>query len=183
MSLIPRGWLRRPSASIRTGDPKILIALKPTVDKLTNILYSGCNAAGIAAPQILERVRIIGVLLQSLARPKHGRITSSTKAASERKRMLPGEPLILLNPKIEWTSKRTIYGYEQCLSFKRGAIIKRPVAVVVSGFDCKQRKRRVLNLNWGDARIILHELDHLNGIVISSEKFANRINVKNEKLK
>lgn len=167
--MIPRGWLCKASKSVRTSNPDILEASRSIVEKMLGILQSERNISGLAAPQILSHVRIIGIHLRDRKTTYIGRYA--------RMRSIPqsalAEPLILINPKLEWSSKRSVYGFEECLSFSQGRTIKRPVSIGVSGFDWKMRCRRFLSLKLIDARVFMHELDHLNGKVISSEKHAN----------
>ncbi|WP_336249621.1 peptide deformylase [Stomatohabitans albus] len=71
----------------------------------------------------------------------------------------------VINPLVEWTSEEQQEGDEGCLSFP-GLFYptKRPLEVVMKGLDPHGEE---LTLEGAGllARIILHEIDHLNGVL------------------
>lgn len=72
----------------------------------------------------------------------------------------------LINPKITWQSHETDIMEEGCLSLPGIQVtITRPTNIIVQYTDIKGRtqERSLSNL---DARVIQHEIDHLNGILI-----------------
>lgn len=86
-------------------------------------------------------------------------------------------PLVIMNPQIEKPSKVVDSREEGCLSFPniRGNI-SRPVEITLkfTGIDGRQR---VEKLNDFAARVVQHEVDHLNGILFidkmsPAKKFA-----------
>jgi peptide deformylase len=86
-------------------------------------------------------------------------------------------PLVMLNPEITETSKKTGGREEGCLSFPdiRGSI-QRPVEITVKfiGLDGKPRVEKLRDFA---ARVVQHEVDHLNGILFidkmsPAKKFA-----------
>jgi peptide deformylase len=80
------------------------------------------------------------------------------------------EPFALINPSIEQTTTEMVLLEEGCLSFPGLYLrIKRPHTIVVKFLDSKQ-KEYIIKLNGTDARIFLHEYDHLYGI-----NFINRV--------
>lgn len=73
------------------------------------------------------------------------------------------EPFGLFNPKIVAVSEELQKGQEGCLSFPDLWLdVARPEEVVAEYFD-KTGKLRIIKLVGLDARVFLHELDHLNG--------------------
>lgn len=72
----------------------------------------------------------------------------------------------LVNPRIDWVSDRTEAGEEGCLSLP-GLLLEvdRPVAVRVSGADRRGRPVYV-SAERQAARVLCHEIDHLNGRLI-----------------
>ncbi|MCS7177231.1 MAG: peptide deformylase [Candidatus Kapabacteria bacterium] len=74
------------------------------------------------------------------------------------------EPLVLLNPTIEATSEETSEMEEGCLSLPelRDAVI-RPAAVQVRYIDLQGREHRI-TADGLLARVLQHEMDHLNGV-------------------
>ena len=122
-----------------------------TVDSIVNMLKETINAlpesAGIAAPQIgfLKRIAII-----------NKSVIGST------------DHLILINPEVKAVSCDTITEVESCLSFPgMSKRVKRFQNITVS---------TLINTRLGDstttkfsgypARVIQHEVDHLNGITL-----------------
>lgn len=80
--------------------------------------------------------------------------------------VLAFEPYCMINPVIVWESKDTITDYEGCLSCpgKRWGV-RRPEAIDVSYYD---RNGMAISKGfvWFPARVISHEIDHLNGKLI-----------------
>jgi peptide deformylase len=76
-------------------------------------------------------------------------------------------PLIaLINPEIEWSSEDTECGEEGCLSIPGITVdVARPLHVRVKAQDEMGSQRRV-EASGLEARVIQHELDHLNGVLI-----------------
>jgi peptide deformylase len=74
------------------------------------------------------------------------------------------EPLILINPQLQTSDGKVVY-QEGCLSFPgMYADVARPQHVTVKGLD---RDGNPLELEASDflARVFLHEMDHLNGVL------------------
>lgn len=96
---------------------------------------------GLAAPQIGMSVRVCLVMM-------HGKMTP------------------MINPEILWSSDETIPMTEGCLSLPGIEVsVNRPVEVTVKYTDKKgqEQERRVHDL---DAKVVQHEIDHLNGVLI-----------------
>ena len=76
-------------------------------------------------------------------------------------------PLIaLVNPEIEWTSEEEEEFEEGCLSIPGVAVdVERPVHVRVRALD-EAGAERVVEASGLEARVIQHEVDHLNGVLI-----------------
>lgn len=79
----------------------------------------------------------------------------------------PEEPIrALVNPQIEWRSEETEVAEEGCLSLPGVHVeVERPARVRVSARD---ERGRELELEAGglEARVIQHEVDHLDGVLI-----------------
>jgi peptide deformylase len=74
-------------------------------------------------------------------------------------------PLILINPTIIRTSSETASDQEGCLSIPGVYLdVVRPVALEVSFKDEHGRPQKIMAKDLL-ARVILHEIDHLNGVV------------------
>jgi peptide deformylase len=76
-------------------------------------------------------------------------------------------PLIaLVNPEIEWSSEDEEAAEEGCLSIPGiGVDVDRPVHVRVRAID-EYGEDRLVEASGLEARVIQHELDHLNGVLI-----------------
>jgi peptide deformylase len=76
------------------------------------------------------------------------------------------DPTALVNPRIEWSSAELALAEEGCLSLPRVAVdVERPLHVRVSGLDVEGEPVRV-EASGLEARILQHEIDHLDGILI-----------------
>ncbi len=76
-------------------------------------------------------------------------------------------PLVaLVNPELEWSSDDEECGEEGCLSIPGvGVDVDRPVHVRVRGRD-EFGDLRVVEASGLEARVIQHEMDHLDGVLI-----------------
>ena len=73
------------------------------------------------------------------------------------------ETIVLLNPRIVGESTEMTRHYEGCLSFfdVRG-IVPRPLAIEIE-HETLDGSKRMTHLERGIARLVVHEIDHLNG--------------------
>ncbi|MDO8736924.1 MAG: peptide deformylase [Thermoleophilia bacterium] len=114
--------------------------LYETVQKMTKIVKD-LNASGLAAPQIGILRRIIVFRFE---RKTH----------------------VLINPEITWKSEDMIEGPEGCLSLSGiWTMVNRFSKIVVQGRNLDGDLIK-LELEGENARIIQHEIDHLDGITI-----------------
>ena len=136
----------------RLGDP-VLKSRAARVDRFDDALRDQVNrmaglmndalGIGLAAPQI-------GISQQLLVY-----------------RVGPDGPLVaLVNPEIEWTSGDAEPAEEGCLSIPGILVdVERPVYVRVRAQD-ENGDDRVVEASGLEARVIQHEVDHLNGVLI-----------------
>ncbi|MEA2331276.1 MAG: peptide deformylase [Thermoleophilaceae bacterium] len=82
-------------------------------------------------------------------------------------RVGPDAPLIVLaNPELEWTSRDQELGEEGCLSIPGVTVdVDRPVHVRVRALD-EEGEERLVEASGLEARVIQHEMDHLDGVLI-----------------
>ena len=77
-----------------------------------------------------------------------------------------GEDRVLVNPTITKTSKETEVDDEGCLSLREVLVpVERPRAVTIEGVDAKGEPV-TFELEPPSSRVVQHELDHLNGVLI-----------------
>jgi peptide deformylase len=136
----------------RLGDPVLKSSATP-VDRFDDSLRSQVSrmaglmrdavGVGLAAPQlgISQRLLVYGVG--------------------------PDAPLIALaNPAVEWTSEERETLDEGCLSIPGITVdVERPVHVRVRARD-EAGEERVVEASGLEARVIQHEIDHLDGVLI-----------------
>ncbi len=76
------------------------------------------------------------------------------------------EPAALVNPKIGWRSDELVTAEEGCLSLPRVSMdVERPLHVIVTGSDVDGAAVK-LEASGLEARILQHEIDHLDGVLI-----------------
>ena len=129
--------------------------IKELISVMFEVMKAG-NGIGLAAPQIGVDKRVI--------------VVSIDEKGFER--------LALINPVIDYFSDRLSTMEEGCLSVPGiRADVKRPSKIVVSGIT---RSGRKVSIETGGllARVIQHEIDHLNGVLFIdklSEKEKRKI--------
>jgi len=139
----PHPLLKRRAAPVETITPD----LERLLDDMLETMYAA-PGVGLAAPQV-------GVLEQAVV------IDISEEKDS---------PVKLLNPEIVWTSAEEVTLEEGCLSLpEQFAEVKRPDGVRVRYMD-EAGARREIEGQGILARCLLHEVDHLHGIL-----FVDRI--------
>ena len=102
-----------------------------------------------------------------LAAPQVGRLERICLA------LIDGEMSVLINPHILWKSEETEVAEEGCLSLPDLWLqISRPTDIVVE-YVSKNGKKREVKLSGFDARVVQHEVDHLDGILITDHQKEN----------
>ena len=82
-------------------------------------------------------------------------------------RVGPDAPVtVLANPELEWASGEVELGEEGCLSIPGVVVdVDRPIHVRVRALD-EEGEQRVVEASGLEARVIQHEIDHLDGVLI-----------------
>jgi len=76
------------------------------------------------------------------------------------------QPTALVNPEIEWVSDEVVVAEEGCLSLPRVSMdVERPLHARFSGRDLDGEEVRI-EASGLEARVLQHELDHLDGVLI-----------------
>jgi len=74
-------------------------------------------------------------------------------------------PLVMVNPVVDWASEETEIGEEGCLSIPdTPCLVRRPVAIRMCWQEADGTERAA-EFKGTAARIALHELDHLDGVL------------------
>lgn len=137
--------IAKPVTNFGSEDLKLLIEI------MFSIMHEK-NGVGIAAPQIGISLRIFVYGFDF----------------SKRYPDAPPVPKsIIINPEILWTSDDNIDLEEGCLSVpNRRGVITRAKSITFNAMDVDGQSY-TKTVNDFEARIVQHELDHINGILIS----------------
>ncbi|PNT58272.1 hypothetical protein POPTR_001G346700v4 [Populus trichocarpa] len=118
--------------------------LKKLVDEMFDVMYK-TDGIGLSAPQVGINVQ----LMVFNPADEHGE----------------GDEIVLVNPRVNKYSKKTVLFNEGCLSFPGiYADVKRPESVKIDARDINGA-RFTVNLSGLPARVFQHEFDHLQGIL------------------
>ena len=131
----------------KIDDPKSS-ELKVLIKKMAEAMFKEPDGIGIAAPQIGKSLRIFLV-------------AKDMSGAEKRKK----EYLVFINPILKNTSSKKNKDMEGCLSV-RGYYgdVARPEKITVEYFD-ESGKKHIRGASGLFARVIQHELDHMEGIL------------------
>ncbi len=137
--------LRQKAAPIGQITPQI----KQLALDMAETLEANENNVGLAGPQVSQALRIIAF------QPD------------------PSQPArVLINPTILKKSRRTSLMEEGCLSLPEYTVkISRPVKITVQAADLNGNRIK-LKAKDIPARIIQHEIDHLDGVLICDKPYA-----------
>lgn len=136
--IYPNPFLRKKTKRVKKSE---ILKLQSLISEMIKIMKEK-NGVGLAAPQIGKSLKIIVI------------------AADDK-----GGILALINPKILKKSFRKEIGEEGCLSFPGiYGLVKRAKKIKVAAINQEGKKIKFFATNFF-ARVILHEVDHLNGIL------------------
>lgn len=126
----------------------------------TGVAHKNPEAAGLAAPQIGHNVRVILVRDFKLLPKTEKLVVTNT---------------IMINPKIISKSKETDIDWESCLSIPNMyGKVKRHSSIKVIFLDENGKEHKIKASNFF-ARVIQHEIDHLDGILFTEKLFGKLI--------
>ncbi|MBT6068599.1 peptide deformylase [Candidatus Peregrinibacteria bacterium] len=135
--------LRKRSEEVKEITPEIKRLIRDMYDTLH------LDGIGLASPQVGENLRIVLVTTDP-----------ETKKAKTH---------TMINPVITFFSEETEISEEGCLSLpKFFANISRSREVIVQ-FKNEKWKTQIIKLNRLNARIVQHEIDHLDGILFADK--------------
>jgi len=130
--------------------------LEELFEVLEESMRAGPGGVGIAAPQIGESLRMIVVDCRASLRPckNHGL-------------------LLMANPVVEEMDGETL-GREGCLSVPDwvGKVVRAKTILV--SYDDLHGKRQQIESTGFEARVIQHEIDHLDGILFIDRIVSNK---------
>lgn len=130
--------------------------IKDLVDSMRH-----ANLVGMSAPQIGKNYRIF---------------VSEIRKTNYRKSVDKNDSLkVFVNPKIIFKSKKQVEGYEGCGSVASAQLfgkVKRPESIICTALN-EEGESFEIKASGLLARVIQHEIDHLNGIV-----FIDKVDTK-----
>ena len=133
--------------AVRVGAPGP--AIRRLAADMLDTAASYPRTVGIAAPQVGELWRVAYVDCTG-----HKKVPDALG------------PMWLIDPEIVETSGGEEIGREGCLSLPEiTANVRRPTHLVIDATDLDGERRRITTSGF-EARVILHEMDHLDGILI-----------------
>ena len=154
---------------VQTGNPVLRqVARAMTVDeirspstqRLIEEMRDTMRAApgvGLAAPQIGQSIQL--AVIED--RPDYIEGVSSEKLAATQRS--PVDFHVIINPKLTILGEPTVDFYEGCLSVEGfAAIVRRGASVLVECLNERAEPIKLKGRGWY-ARILQHEIDHLNG--------------------
>ena len=126
--------------------------LQTLIDDMIETMQDA-NGVGLAGPQVNKRMRL--AVIETLPeRDDDGNEIENSR-----------ELIVVINPEIVWSSRSTVDGVEGCLSIPGWlGEVARPESIRLRALDRHGNKIRLRLKGW-TARIIQHEIDHLDGIL------------------
>jgi peptide deformylase len=150
--------LRKKARPIEHIDDSIRLLIK----QMKELTDRRANAIGLCAPQVGASIRLLMVLFDGFD-PRTGR-------------MRIGPPKILINSMVHDASKERWIEEEGCVSLpKIYEKVERPVAITICYQD-EHGAHHTERLEGWPARTVMHENDHLNGVL-----FIDRVEAKRKK--
>lgn len=156
---------------VQVGEPVLRIParpltrdeiLSPVVQQLIEHMHETMRDApgvGLAAPQIGLGIQLAVIEDRS---EYHGNASKEELAERDRRAV---DFMVLANPQITYKSAETVEFFEGCLSLNGyTALVSRSTSVAVDYLDERAQPQHLEATGWF-ARILQHEIDHLNGIV------------------
>ncbi len=152
----PNPYLREEAQAVERFDEN----LKALFEEMCFLMHES-EGVGLAATQVGESLQLL--VLSSyvfLSEEERKQVTESEDGDM-------GEDLAIINPKVLEQSEDELIDFEGCLSFPDVYIkVKRPSWVVITAQDIEGNPIELRGEGFG-ARAILHEMDHLNGKVMT----------------
>ncbi|XP_053555397.1 conserved oligomeric Golgi complex subunit 8 isoform X2 [Bombina bombina] len=167
----------------QTGDPVLRCTAAPVspdrishpetlavLDRMVRVLQVGC-CVGLSAPQLGVPLRILALQLPETL---YQEVPQEVREARE---MTPFPLQIFINPQMRVLDSRILSFPEGCSSVQGfSAVVPRYYSVEISGLN-PQGEHTVWQAKGWAARIIQHEMDHLDGVLyidkMDSRTFVN----------
>lgn len=160
--LVGEDILREKAEPIEQFGPELRQLVKDMIETMQD-----ADGVGLAGPQIAQRRRIVVIEVpEEVAEERDGEVPNSKWI---------GKPFALINPVIVETSPEQVEGMEGCLSIPGylGEVVRHERVVV----QARNEWGKPVHVDTGGflARVIQHEIDHLDGIL-----FIDRLESKDK---
>jgi peptide deformylase len=164
---VPSKILREKSKKIEKIDKKISRLIKDMLETMHEV-----GGLGISAPQIGKSLRL------AIIESKGGKRKNGDS--------LPKIPLtVLINPEVLWCSDKQEKSDEGCLSVPNiWGEVERPESIRIKTLD-ENGKTSEIKASGLFARVIQHEMDHLEGIIFTDKadyKTLHKLGPNGEKI-
>lgn len=134
-------------------------ALVELVAEMTTLMHAH-DGVGLAATQV-------GISRQLLLLSSYAFLSPDERAKVSKDPEWEGEVYVVINPEVLSQSEEEEIDLEGCLSFPEVYIkVSRPIRVKIKAFNLSGEQIELEGEGFG-ARAILHEMDHLNGKVMT----------------
>ena len=135
--------LRAISAAVEPGDPTLHRELQDLAGALRSFRSSHGWGRAIALPQLGTPKRVIAFDLGV-------------------------QPFFVLNPVVEWVSEEKFELWDDCMCMPEIAVrVERARSLTMSFVDESMQGRRLERVSSDVAELIQHELDHLDGVLLT----------------
>ncbi len=152
---IPNKILTTKAAPVKKVTPELVALARNMLDTM-----EAADGVGLAAPQVGKSIQLF---VARLEKPRKGREEEHVPET------------ILFNPRITKRSKATTKATEGCLSIPGvTGVVERPAAVSVTGLN-EHGKKVTIAAEGLYARVMQHEIDHLNGVLFTSRLQTSRV--------
>ncbi len=140
--------LRKKARPVTSFDAELQVLIDDMIETMRE-----ANGVGLAGPQVNQSMRL--TVVETL--PEY----DEEGQAIEGSRKL----IVLVNPEIVWKSKIMVEGIEGCLSIPGwvGEVLRHE-DIRVRALDRQGKKIKMRLSDW-TARIVQHEIDHLDGVL------------------
>ncbi|GAV19982.1 peptide deformylase [Mariprofundus micogutta] len=158
-----RKILKQPDVRLRQMADAVTLfdeKLEELFEELEETMRAGPGGVGIAAPQIGESLRMIVVDCRASLRPckNHGL-------------------LLMANPLVEEMDGESL-GREGCLSVPDWVgMVPRAKTILVSYDDLHGQRQQIESIGF-EARVIQHEVDHLEGVLFTDRVISTKTLVR-----
>ena len=164
--------------------------IRNLINGMKEVLKNSKDGVGLAAPQVGRSLRIFlvseeverlgneenAIIETSEIAEKNGdRLVVSDKIEPDKNKKREWKFYVFINPAVKKISRKKTEYPEGCLSIPgRFGMVSRPEKITVEAYD-ENGKRFVRGASKFTARVIQHELDHINGILFidKAHKYLN----------